>query len=204
MGGCAIQQVTLSASDLIRKLIIAGSGTSEPSRNSDIRGIIWPQESPSPEPITALALVVTPEETQTSLAPSFFYDDVAGKAQFAKYWSRIAQRYVPCEPNNFSFVDVETSKRQSAANVDWTIPNPNNAYDRLGKLRIQVLVVNRDHDVLIPTSASWEMHVKIPNSELILYPRAGHGFIWQYAELFANDPRAFLDGEDFEGNPAQM
>ena len=204
MGGCAVQQVALTAPDLIRKLIIAGSGTSEPSPTSDISGIIWPRETSPPEPITALATAITPAETEASLALSFFYDDPAGRAHAHAYWERIHTRNVPAEPNNHSFVDVETSKRQSAAYTDWTIPNPQNAYDRLGELRMPVLVVNGDHDVLIPTSRSWEMHVKIPNSELIVYPRAGHGFIWQYAELFAEDLRRFLDGEDFKDNLAKL
>jgi pimeloyl-ACP methyl ester carboxylesterase len=203
MGGCAVQQVALTAPDLIRMLIMAGSGTSEPSPTSDVSGIIWPRETPPPEPITALATAVNPAETQASLALSFFYDDPAGRAHFSSYWSRILERDVPSEPNNTSFVDVETSKRQSAAYVDWTIPNPANAYDRLGELQMPVLVVNGDHDVLIPTSASWEMHKRIPNSELIVYPKAGHGFIWQYAERFAEDLRGFLDGEVFENNLAK-
>lgn len=204
MGGCAVQQVALSAPDLIRKLIIAGSGTSEPSPTSDVSGIIWPREIPPPEPITALATASTPEETESSLAFSFFYDDVAGKAHAKAYWNRIHERNVPNEPNNHAFVDVETSKRQSAAYVDWTIPNPQNAFDRLGELQMPVLVVNGDHDVLISTSRSWEMHAKIPNSQLIVYPKAGHGFIWQYAELFAEDLRQFLDGDEFKNNLAKL
>jgi pimeloyl-ACP methyl ester carboxylesterase len=177
MGGCAVQQVALTAPDLIRKLIIAGSGTSEPSPTSDVSDIIWPREMPALEPITALATAVTPEETEASLAFSFFYDDTAGKAHAQAYWNRVHTRSVPDEPNNHTFIDVESSKRQSAAYGDWIIPSPQNAPDRLGELQMPVLVVNGDQDVLIPTSRSWEMHVKIPNNELIVYPKAGHGFI---------------------------
>jgi pimeloyl-ACP methyl ester carboxylesterase len=192
MGGCVVQQVALTAPDLIRKLIIAGSATSGPSPTSDVKGIVWPRESPPPEPIVALATAVTPEEVEKSLAFSFFYDDTAGRAHNHKYWERIHERNVPGEPNIHSFVDVETSKRQLASWVDYATPNPMYAFDRLGELRMPVLVVNGDKDVLVPTSRSWEMHVKIPNSQLLLYPRAGHGFIWQYAELFAEDLRQFF------------
>jgi pimeloyl-ACP methyl ester carboxylesterase len=88
MGGCAVQQVALTAPSLIRKLIIAGSGTSEPSPTSDISGIIWPRETSPPEPITALATAVTPAETEASLALSFFYDDPAGRAHAHAYSQR--------------------------------------------------------------------------------------------------------------------
>lgn len=177
MGGCAVQQAALTAPHLIRKLVVAGSSTSEPSPTSDVRGILWPRETPAAEPITALATAVTPAETEASLALSFFYDDAAGKAHARAYWNRIHERSLPDEPNIHAFIDVETSKRQAAAYADWSAPNPRNAFDRLGELQMPVLVVNGDRDVLIPTSRSWEMHVKIPNSELIVYPRAGHGFI---------------------------
>ncbi len=34
----------------------------------------------------------------------------------------------------------------------------------------------------------------IPRAQLVIYPRAGHGFIYQHAELVAAHVNMFLDG----------
>jgi pimeloyl-ACP methyl ester carboxylesterase len=57
-----------------------------------------------------------------------------------------------------------------------------------------VLVMNGDNDLLVKTSCSWELMAKIPNAQLIIYPRSGHGFLYQYAELVAHNVQMFLDG----------
>jgi pimeloyl-ACP methyl ester carboxylesterase len=33
---------------------------------------------------------------------------------------------------------------------------------------------------------------KLPNAQLILYPKAGHGFLFQYPELFGRHVLEFL------------
>lgn len=61
------------------------------------------------------------------------------------------------------------------------------------ELIMPVLVANGDNDLLIPTSRSWELFSKTEDAKLILYLSAGHGFIWQYTRLFAEDVAKFLD-----------
>lgn len=45
--------------------------------------------------------------------------------------------------------------------------------------------VNGDQYMQVPTENSYNMHEKIKNSQLIIYPNAGHGPIFQYAEKFS-------------------
>ena len=45
---------------------------------------------------------------------------------------------------------------------------------------------------MVPTENSYIMHDKIANSRLIIYPNAGHGSIFQYAEDFAKELEVFL------------
>lgn len=54
------------------------------------------------------------------------------------------------------------------------------------------LIVNGDKDMQVPTENSYLMHEKIKNSQLIIYPHAGHGSIFQYAEEFSREVIAFL------------
>ena len=55
------------------------------------------------------------------------------------------------------------------------------------------LIVNGDKDMQVPTENSYDMHEKIENSKLIIYPNAGHGSIFQYAEEFSKELIAFLE-----------
>ncbi len=45
----------------------------------------------------------------------------------------------------------------------------------------------------VPTENSYDMHAKIENSKLIIYPNAGHGSIFQYADEFSTELIAFLE-----------
>jgi len=193
MGGCAVQMVALTAPSLVRNLIIGGSAASAPGENSDVSGIVWPREVPPSEPITVLATKTEESETEQALAFSFFYDTEHGRAAAAAYWKRVLTRNVAGEPLITKLLNEEATKRQTASyGVDWMTPNPKNSYDRLSELKMPVLVLNGDKDLLVPTSQSWEMAVKIPNAQLIIYPLAGHGFLYQYAETVAQHVNIFL------------
>lgn len=45
----------------------------------------------------------------------------------------------------------------------------------------------------VPTENSYDMHEKIKDSKLIIYPNAGHGSIFQYVEEFSTELIAFLE-----------
>lgn len=146
------------------------------------------------EPIRVLANAVTVIEIEHALAYSFFPHTDEGRAAAKAYWSRINEQDVEDEPCLLELVDRDTgAMSQRAAYAEWSKPNGRNSFDRLGELQMPVLVMNGDDDLLIPTSRSWEMSTKIGNAQLIIYPRAGHGFLYQYSELVARDINSFLD-----------
>jgi pimeloyl-ACP methyl ester carboxylesterase len=193
MGGYCAQMVALNAPLLIRKLIIAGSGPSQPS--SEQSGIVWPREMPPPKPIQMLATAVTHDEMEAALAYSCFPDTEAGRAAARRYFDRRYQRTVETsgEEPMFGLLSIEGAREQRKAAEDWSQPNPHNSFDRLGELKMPVLVLNGDDDLLIPTSRSYELLKRIDNAQLILYPQAGHSFLFQYAERVAKDVNTFLD-----------
>ena len=195
MGGCTVQMVALARPDLIRKLIIAGSGPSVPDKNTE--GIVWPRDEPPVHAITLLnhGTGLDKDRVEEGIRVSFFPDTEPGIAASQAYFSRIYQRTPETagEKVIHTFLDAENTARQRLAYNDWSAPNPVNSFDRLGELRMPVLIVNGDDDLLIPTSRSWELLKGIENAQLIIYPLAGHGFIWQYAERVAEDVGRFLD-----------
>ena len=64
--------------------------------------------------------------------------------------------------------------------------------DTLEHITVPTLIVNGDDDRMIPTSNSYTMHEKIKDSKLIIYPSAGHGSLFQYADEFAQAVQEFL------------
>jgi pimeloyl-ACP methyl ester carboxylesterase len=202
MGGAAVQQIALTKPALIRKLIIAGSGASAPGSTSDVSSIVWPRDNPTPEEITMLATKTDAADTEEAITFSFFPHTDFGRDAGKAYWSRVLERSVPEEPVMTQLLNEEATKNQTASWMeDWAVPNPKNSYDRLGELEMPVLVLNGDNDLLVPTSRSWELLVKISNAQLIIYPKAGHGFLYQYAQLVAHNVNTFLDGS---GEGAQV
>ena len=196
MGGCCVQMVALNAPNLIRKLIIAGSGPSQPA--AEVCGIVWPRDVPPQEPIKMLATATSRDEMEAAIAYSFFPDTEPGRQAAREYFSRIYKRSAQTAGNEapiHSLLSLEKTAEQRKAYYDWSTPNPSNSFDRLGDLKIPVLVINGDDDLLIPTSRSYELLKGIENAQLILYPQAGHGFLWQYAERVAADVNRFLEDD---------
>ena len=196
MGGCSVQMVALNAPNLVRKLIICGSGPSQPA--SEVAGLVWPRDQPPEKAIRMLGSATSRDEMEAGIAYSFFPDTEAGRRAAAEYFSRVYKRTAETtggEEPIHSLLSHEKSKQQREAFVDWSTPNPQNSFDRLGEMKMPVLVLNGNDDLLIPTSRSYELLKRIDNAQLILYPKTGHGFIWHYSERVASDINTFLDND---------
>lgn len=82
-----------------------------------------------------------------------------------------------------SLLGPEGTKGQMVLLSTWLIKfDPRNSVARLGELKMLVLFINGDDDVLIATSQSFVLLKGIENAQLIIYPQLEHGFLWQYAE----------------------
>lgn len=45
---------------------------------------------------------------------------------------------------------------------------------------------------MVPTSNSYDLARRLPNSQLVVYPDAGHGGVFQYEVDFVHNALAFL------------
>jgi pimeloyl-ACP methyl ester carboxylesterase len=185
MGGTVCQMVALNApKGLVRRLIIAGTVPSQGPNSAPV--IDW-------HPYELLKDGDSEEEIYRGWAYSFFPDTNKGRFDAATIWARINLRQEDREP----YMPAAIAEQQTATFVnDWAIENETNSYHRFHELKMPVLIVNGDNDRLCPTENSWVMHRMIEGSQLIIYPRAGHGFLYQHAELFSGHVREFLDAED--------
>jgi hypothetical protein len=53
---------------------------------------------------------------------------------------------------------------------------------------------NQADDNMMPTINSFVLQQNIPHAFLIIYLDSGHGFLFQYATLFAEQVNSFFDG----------
>ena len=68
------------------------------------------------------------------------------------------------------------------------VPN----HDKLSTITIPVLVMWGEEDIWLSTEFARQFHKDLPNSELIIYPGAGHIPMEEIPELTARDARRFL------------
>jgi pimeloyl-ACP methyl ester carboxylesterase len=55
-----------------------------------------------------------------------------------------------------------------------------------------VLVMNGDSDKMVPTKNTIDLHRRLPNSQLVIYPDAGHGGVFEFHEDFVKRALDFL------------
>ena len=55
-----------------------------------------------------------------------------------------------------------------------------------------VLVANGDSDRMVPSNNMHDLARRLPNSDLIIYPDAGHGGVFQFHADFVPKAREFL------------
>jgi pimeloyl-ACP methyl ester carboxylesterase len=85
-------------------------------------------------------------------------------------------------------ISIRSYLTQLKAIHRWGLDTPAD----LSTIRQAVLVANGDNDRMVPTSNSADLARRLPNSELVIYPDAGHGGIFQFHEQFVGRALQFL------------
>src|SRR5467141_1822683 len=179
IGGYIAQTLALRRPELIRRLILAGTGprAGEPPQDpkyGEYGALTDPKTGQSPIE-TFLYLFFRPTETSQA----------AGKM----FWAR---RHARKEDVDVS-TSAQTMAAQRAAITEWRQPR-GERFAELKAITQPTLVVNGNNDIMVPTINSFTLSQKIPNAQLIVYPDSGHGSLFQFPELFVTHGRIFLDG----------
>ena len=172
MGGMIAQEIVLKEPRLVRKLILTGTGPAGGPGISTVAGVanydLLRASLTGQDPKQYLFFTRTPNGIE------------AGKA----FLKRLQER----TENRDKEIAVAAYVAQLQALSAWGQKRPAD----LSVVRQPVLVANGDHDRMVPTSNTYDLAKRLPNSELIVYPDAGHGGIFQYHEDFVPKALAFL------------
>jgi pimeloyl-ACP methyl ester carboxylesterase len=174
IGGMVSQEIALQAPDLVRKLILVGTGPRGADMAASQSSAIFAETY---EPAEHLWLKV------------HFSPSAASQAAGLAFLDRKLRRQ-----DRDPLVGEQTANAQLAAIGKYIGYREVAGYlDYLKQLRLPVLVVQGSNDVIIPTYNSYVLQQELPDAQLILYPDANHGSFYQYPELFVAEATLFLD-----------
>jgi len=173
LGGFVAQEIALRAPEQVRKLILTGTGPAGGQGIDKVWSVAWP---------LMLKGLLTARDPKFYL---FFTATANGRKAARDFLNRLKEREKDRDKNPTPGAFI----RQLKAIHAWGRQQPQD----LSRIQIPTLIVNGDNDIMVPTVNSTELANRIPNSQLIIYPDAGHGGIFQYHTDFVTRATAFLN-----------
>lgn len=172
LGGYVVQAATLKRPELVRRLIVAGSGPGRvpglPAQSAKVRQVVGKP-------------VLGDDDFLYLFFPETGGGRRAGLASLRRLDARLGGAHAEVAPQAIT--------AQNAAFAGFGT----GVWDRLGELTLPVLVASGAHDVLIHAYASYAMSQQLPNAKVILYSDAGHAFLFQHAKDFGREVLNFLE-----------
>jgi pimeloyl-ACP methyl ester carboxylesterase len=172
MGGMIAQVIVQNEPQLVRKLILAGTG---PAGGEGITNVTKVSHLD-----TARALLTLQDPKQFL----FFTRTRNGRQAGKQFLARLKER----TDNRDKAISLKSYFAQLAAIHSWGLERPQD----LSGIHQPVLVANGESDRMVPTTNSLDLARRLPDSDLVIYPDAGHGGIFQFHEQFVAKALAFL------------
>ncbi|MDX3697913.1 alpha/beta hydrolase [Streptomyces europaeiscabiei] len=172
LGGMVAQALVVKHPELIRKLVLTGTG---PRGGKDIDKVAgttyW----------DILRATLTRSDPKEFL---FFNRNATGKPAARAFVNRLKERTIDRDAE----IKVKAFQTQLKAIKKWGRSTP----DDLSTITQPTLIANGDNDRMVPSVLSEDLHRRIKDSKVIIYPDSGHGGIFQYHQEFAPVAVEFL------------
>jgi pimeloyl-ACP methyl ester carboxylesterase len=172
LGGFISQVIAQKEPQLVRNIILAGTG---------------PAGGVGIDKVTRVTIHDLIKGALTFKHPEyylFFTGTANGRRSAAQFLKRLNERTNDRDKG----VSIPAFISQLKAIHAWGRQKP----DDLSAIQQPVLVANGDSDKMVPSTNSVDLAQRLPNAELVLYPDAGHGGIFQYHEAFVKKALEFL------------
>ncbi len=172
LGGMVAQYIIQQSPQLVDKLILAGTG---------------PAGGVGIENVTKLTLLDMLHAGVTFNDPKvflFFTRTKNGKQSAKSFLARLKER----TQNRDKAIAISAFRRQLKAIHTYGTQKPVD----LSYITQPTLVANGDDDRMVPTSNTEDLAKRIANSQLEIYPDAGHAGIFQYYDQFTKTALEFL------------
>jgi pimeloyl-ACP methyl ester carboxylesterase len=173
LGGFVTQAIVQDEPQLVRKIVLAGTG---PAGGEGI------------DKVTSLTIKDMIRAALTFSDPKrylFFTQTANGKQAARDFLARLKER----TEGRDAAISPLTFRAQLKAIHAWGRQQPGD----LSRIQQPVLVVNGETDRMVPSSNTVDLARRLPNSELELYPGAGHGGAFQYHDAFVTRVLQFLE-----------
>jgi pimeloyl-ACP methyl ester carboxylesterase len=177
IGGFVAQEITLQAPNLVRRLVLVGTGP----RGGQGMATLTPQAQQ--------IFGATYDDPDRLWLAVFFTPSESSQAAGREFLKRFRLRTENRDPE----VNERVAPSQLEAIVRWGAPLEK-PFVYLKEITKPTLVVNGGKDVIVHPVNSYILRQELPNARLILYPDSAHGSQYQYPNLFVRDVSTFLDG----------
>jgi pimeloyl-ACP methyl ester carboxylesterase len=172
MGGMIAQVIAQQEPQLVRKLILAGTG---PAGGEGI------------DKVTRITYLDTARGLLTRQDPKqflFFTRTPNGRRAGKEFLARLQER----TNGRDKAISVGAFRAQLKAIHRWGQQQPAD----LTSIHQPVLAMNGDSDKMVPSKNTVALDHRLPNSQLVLYPDAGHGGVFQFHQDFVKRALEFL------------
>ncbi|WP_405372128.1 MULTISPECIES: alpha/beta fold hydrolase [unclassified Microbacterium] len=168
MGGMIAQDLIVAHPALVRRLVLTGTGPRGGRDMDKVARVTY---------LDILRAALTRSDPKEFL---FFPRDAEGTRAGKAFIRRLAERKTDRDEN----ASIGALRTQLKAIQRFGRSAPSD----LSVITQPTLIANGDHDRMVPSRLSDDLHRRIAGSELIIYPNSGHGGIFQHHADFA--PRA--------------
>ncbi|MDQ1433759.1 MAG: hypothetical protein QOF59_575, partial [Actinomycetota bacterium] len=181
MGGHVAQQIAVDRPELVRRLVLVGTGPRGGDGMDQLAADVAPLFGTAYQPQDLMWLPIFFSPSEASQA--------AGRRFLERIRARTDDRDVP--------VSAATVAAHRAAAGEWGEPAPD-SFDYLKGISQPALVVNGSNDIVVATINSYILQQNLPDAELILFPDSNHGSHFQFTDLFNRYVTDFVDREKEE------